>query len=98
MSHSPEFMNCDFSDPVDFQGNPQTQASLPFAFKTLTCNIQPLATLSGEQSQQIASTSAVSFTPDINIAMGTSFALIIFLLLVIVFFLAFDFGKAIYRR
>jgi hypothetical protein len=57
-------MDCTFSNPVDYQGNTPATDISSFAFNTAHCNITQFATPSA--SQQTATISAVSFTPEVN--------------------------------
>ena len=53
-------MDCVFSNPVDYQGNPPTTDLTSFQFTQAHCST-PSA-----QTTSTASISAVSFTPDVN--------------------------------
>jgi hypothetical protein len=89
-------MDCTFSDPVDYQGNTPATDISSFAFKTSHCNISQFATPAAQT--QVASVSAISFSPSLNHSIGLTVFVFAFLLLAIVFFLAFDFGRWFYRR
>jgi hypothetical protein len=90
-------MDCVFSDPQDYQGNSPTNENTSFAFHSVKCDISPLATLSA-QTSQVATTSAISYTPALQNHLDFQFWSVILIGLAICFFMAFKFGSFIFRR
>jgi hypothetical protein len=76
-------MDCDFSNPKDYQGNAPTTDLTSFQFTTAHCNITQFATPSA-QTNQATTSSIVRFDDQTNYGFSSIFWVLFFIALLFV--------------